>query len=979
MQANGASEQDLEPRQRNPFESKLHAGESLKIAKGNSSVPDGLGSRLDRVLGQRIHHWHEPHQIRTLGVVIEKLLHSQQQRQLTTGRRRTVVATTTTEAQRRRRLHDDEDVGSIDEAEARGGNNGPRGKCSGNGNGPRGRRSNNDLKKDEEQLLHKEEEGKRKKEEEWRRKQKNKSRFDRLLCLGLPLNRGNRRFQKRCVKRKCVEQGRRFVQRWALTIPVEIMERKGFVKDNFEGKGLEAVFLRSKKGGKVVFHHGGKFGNDGSFRYHGGQTTTLLIHTDRWSYFEILGILKEMGYRNVKELWYSLSGRVLEDRSNACGEVSIALLNGSSHLFVVHMVSQPDYILELQYDVGEHGEDVISGQEGQVGCQESEVGCGLWEDVVGGEENVEEDDGQYGEVDGGEEAQVGGQEGHDVVGGGKNVKEDGGQYGEADGGEEGEVGCGLGKNVVAGEENVEEDGGQYGEEAQVGGEDVVGGEENVEEDGGQYGEGDGGEEGEVDDKEGQVGCGLEDVVADEENIEEDGGQYGEADGEDDLVDVVVHADEEVEEEDVEIGTGSASRRSKLHAQARGLSNNEWESDKCGSIDESDDDSRNETPRYGDFGVFSKPVNMKEYKWELGTYLPKKNDFIDAIMTYGIHNGRKLKISKNDKRRICVKCCGSQGKCPWYASDKLEKTMKANPDINLKNLHSKFSKNGILVCLSLQQPRQKLWLPPTLMVVSNCDMKDLKVKVSGRPSCDTLVNNISEAFNSVIVDARGKPIITMLEEIHSYLMKRWASNRQKIIKYEGVICPKIQKRLQKELQKTQYWIPNGFSQGSPCCHALTAMRFQNMNPEHFIPNWFRTSTYEETYNPIIFPVNEPELWQRTSYPHIFPPPNRVLPGRPRKKRRLESWEQMRDDTQLGQAGIPKRCGICRQLGHRRTNCHQASQHQHHQAIANPIEGSEQQDHQPTPHPNQASQQEDHQPTPHATQGSQITRDDTSTTV
>ncbi|XP_014495732.1 uncharacterized protein LOC106757562 [Vigna radiata var. radiata] len=38
------------------------------------------------------------------------------------------------------------------------------------------------------------------------------------------------------------------------------------------------------------------------------------------------------------------------------------------------------------------------------------------------------------------------------------------------------------------------------------------------------------------------------------------------------------------------------------------------------------------------------------------------------------------------------------------------------------------------------------------------------RFTGRAVTDTLVNNMSEAFNSVIVDARGKPIVTMLEEI-----------------------------------------------------------------------------------------------------------------------------------------------------------------------------------------------------------------------
>ena len=67
--------------------------------------------------------------------------------------------------------------------------------------------------------------------------------------------------------------------------------------------------------------------------------------------------------------------------------------------------------------------------------------------------------------------------------------------------------------------------------------------------------------------------------------------------------------------------------------------------------------------------------------------------------------------------------------------------------------------------------------------------------------DTLVNNMSEAFNSVIVDARSKPIISMLEETHLYIMKRWSKNRSKVQKYEGDICPKIRTRLSKEYEKT----------------------------------------------------------------------------------------------------------------------------------------------------------------------------------
>jgi hypothetical protein len=40
-----------------------------------------------------------------------------------------------------------------------------------------------------------------------------------------------------------------------------------------------------------------------------------------------------------------------------------------------------------------------------------------------------------------------------------------------------------------------------------------------------------------------------------------------------------------------------------------------------------------------------------------------------------------------------------------------------------------------------------------------------------PKCDVLMNNISEAFNSTILVARDKPVLTMCEWIRSYLMNR----------------------------------------------------------------------------------------------------------------------------------------------------------------------------------------------------------------
>jgi len=78
-------------------------------------------------------------------------------------------------------------------------------------------------------------------------------------------------------------------------------------------------------------------------------------------------------------------------------------------------------------------------------------------------------------------------------------------------------------------------------------------------------------------------------------------------------------------------------------------------------------------------------------------------------------------------------------------------------------------------------------------------------------------------------------------------------------------------------------------------------------------------YEETYTPIIYPVNGPNVWEMNTNIEVMPPAKRILPGRPKKKRRLESWELRKDDTRVRLGGTRKRCAICRQLGHKRNSC------------------------------------------------------------
>uniref|UniRef100_A0A2N9GEU7 SWIM-type domain-containing protein n=1 Tax=Fagus sylvatica TaxID=28930 RepID=A0A2N9GEU7_FAGSY len=65
-----------------------------------------------------------------------------------------------------------------------------------------------------------------------------------------------------------------------------------------------------------------------------------------------------------------------------------------------------------------------------------------------------------------------------------------------------------------------------------------------------------------------------------------------------------------------------------------------------------------------------------------------------------------------------------------------------------------------------------------------------------PKSDLIVNNLSECFNSYILDVRDKPILTMIDTIRRKLMRRFQVNRASIAKMSRKLCPKIQVKVDK---------------------------------------------------------------------------------------------------------------------------------------------------------------------------------------
>ncbi|KAK8556419.1 hypothetical protein V6N13_064448 [Hibiscus sabdariffa] len=67
--------------------------------------------------------------------------------------------------------------------------------------------------------------------------------------------------------------------------------------------------------------------------------------------------------------------------------------------------------------------------------------------------------------------------------------------------------------------------------------------------------------------------------------------------------------------------------------------------------------------------------------------------------------------------------------------------------------------------------------------------------TGTSKCDVVDNNLAEAFNAWIVDARC-PIISMMEEIRKMIMQRIHVKRSWVSKWKTNIAPRAQQKLEK---------------------------------------------------------------------------------------------------------------------------------------------------------------------------------------
>ncbi|XP_060202807.1 uncharacterized protein LOC132631225 [Lycium barbarum] len=247
-------------------------------------------------------------------------------------------------------------------------------------------------------------------------------------------------------------------------------------------------------------------------------------------------------------------------------------------------------------------------------------------------------------------------------------------------------------------------------------------------------------------------------------------------------------------------------------------------------------------------------------------------------------------------------------------------------------------------------------------------------------CDILLNNLCESFNGIkpILKAREKPILGLLEGIRVYLMKRMNQKRE-VLQYQGSLCPRIQKLVEEKKKAASASIPTWAGQflfqvktmygeqfsvdlngrtcscrewdliGIPCAHAISCIFSIRENPENFINDCYKKATQMRIYEPVIAPMDGPDMWETTDLLPVQPPTYEPKKGKLNKNRRKEPDEieaskrkavemkkQRREKkrkqsasndlnaaatnvTKLSKKGRLGRCSKCLQTGHNKTTC------------------------------------------------------------
>ena len=203
------------------------------------------------------------------------------------------------------------------------------------------------------------------------------------------------------------------------------------------------------------------------------------------------------------------------------------------------------------------------------------------------------------------------------------------------------------------------------------------------------------------------------------------------------------------------------------------------------------------------------------------------------------------------------------------------------------------------------------------------------------------------FARYILDARELPIVSCLKKIMQQLMVRFVSKRKETEDMCGTICPKIRKKLDKNIdfavhyevspaaeqlfkvvglrgeyevniQKLECSCRGWQLSGIPCRHACAVFRHERIKPESVVHKCYSIDAFKAAYGQVIMPCSDPRVWPKMNGPEMRPPKFDKQVGRPSKKRKKSPLEED-EGTRISRHGIVGHCSVCNSIEHNRRKC------------------------------------------------------------
>ncbi|XP_052627473.1 uncharacterized protein LOC128134097 [Lactuca sativa] len=203
------------------------------------------------------------------------------------------------------------------------------------------------------------------------------------------------------------------------------------------------------------------------------------------------------------------------------------------------------------------------------------------------------------------------------------------------------------------------------------------------------------------------------------------------------------------------------------------------------------------------------------------------------------------------------------------------------------------------------------------------MKEFRRAVS-----DVLISNMCEVFNGKIEKGRDKPLISCLEFIREYLMKRMCNVVKGMKKDKGPLTPTATDILDARKKCASQYIArwNGANKyqvtgalqdqhvvdvrnqtctcrkweliGIPCRHAIATLNemSKDFEAELDIYKWvhkvYWLETWQKAYSFKVEPIKGRPMWPKSNcLTKLIHPPHRTQVGRPKKKRRQSEGERL----------------------------------------------------------------------------------------